>query len=148
SGAALATRLEPVMPPAPGTFSITTCWPRISLNRAARMRASVSIGPPAAYGTTMVIARVGQSCALAVKGASRNAIAATALPMIFRMTSFRELERGLVRVGDTQSGHFLVSAVSPLLGETRQAFALRRNLKARGVQDHGEVGVVAVDPGD
>jgi hypothetical protein len=44
----LATRLEPVMPPAPATFSTTTCWPRISLNRAAMMRPSVSTGPPAA----------------------------------------------------------------------------------------------------
>src|SRR5215831_16984678 len=65
------------MPPAPATFSTTTCWPRMSLKRAARMRPSVSTGPPAAYGTTMVTARLGQSCAPAVaSGASNNAIAA------------------------------------------------------------------------
>src|SRR5262249_44935397 len=65
------------MPPAPATFSTTTCWPRMSLKRAARMRPSVSTGPPAAQGTTMVTARLGQSCALAVvSGASNNAIAA------------------------------------------------------------------------
>src|SRR2546423_850712 len=81
------------MPPAPVMFSITICWPRISLNRAARMRASVSTGPPAAYGTTMVTARVGQSCALAMRGASRSTIPATALQIILRMSSSRGLER-------------------------------------------------------
>jgi hypothetical protein len=44
----LAARAAPVIPPAPPTFSITICWPRISLMRAARIRAMVSTGPPAA----------------------------------------------------------------------------------------------------
>src|SRR5690348_12064452 len=51
------------MPPAPPTFSITICWPRISAARAASVRPSTSTAPPAANGTTMVIGRLGKSCA-------------------------------------------------------------------------------------
>ena len=47
------------MPPAPPTFSITTCWPSISLIRAPTTRPSTSVGPPAANGITMVTGRVG-----------------------------------------------------------------------------------------
>ena len=49
--------------PAPGLFSITTCWPQIRDSRSAVMRATVSVDPPGAYGTTMRTGRVGQSCA-------------------------------------------------------------------------------------
>ena len=59
------TRSEPVMPPPPGTFSMMICWPSVSPSAGCRMRASVSIGPPAANGTIMVIGRFGQSCAAA-----------------------------------------------------------------------------------
>jgi len=54
SGAALATRAEPVIPPAPLTFSTMTCWPRTSDSRAETMRAAVSLPLPAANGTTIV----------------------------------------------------------------------------------------------
>ena len=47
------------MPPAPPTFSITTCWPSSSLIRAPTMRPSTSVGPPAANGMIMVTGRVG-----------------------------------------------------------------------------------------
>src|SRR5262249_27302391 len=76
------------MPPAPPTFSMTTCWPRISLSRAARMRATVSTGPPAAYGTTRLTGRVGQSCALTVpietikRAAATMNLAMTFLPTL------------------------------------------------------------------
>src|SRR5262245_25582361 len=53
------------MPPAPPTFSITTCWPSVSLMRCATTRPIVSCGPPAANGMIMVTGRVGYSCALA-----------------------------------------------------------------------------------
>src|SRR5262249_22068379 len=53
------------MPPAPETFSTTTCWRRTSARCCCSTRASVSIGPPAANGTTMVTGRFGQSCACA-----------------------------------------------------------------------------------
>src|SRR5262245_45759728 len=38
--------------PAPGLFSITTCSPQILDSRSAAMRATVSVDPPGAYGTT------------------------------------------------------------------------------------------------
>ena len=62
SAAACDTRSEPTVPPPPGWFSMMTCWPSVSLSVGCRMRASVSSGPPAANGTTMVTGRVGQSC--------------------------------------------------------------------------------------
>src|SRR6185312_9514542 len=53
------------MPPAPPTFSTTTCWPSSSLMRCAMTRPIVSCGPPAANGITIVTGRVGKSCAVA-----------------------------------------------------------------------------------
>ena len=49
----------PVVPPAPATFSITICWPSVRDMCSATMRATTSVGPPAANGTTMVIGRSG-----------------------------------------------------------------------------------------
>ena len=56
SGAALATLAAPSVPPAPPTFSITMAWPPSGLRSAsARSRATLSVGPPAANGTMIVI---------------------------------------------------------------------------------------------
>ena len=38
---------------------MTTLWPRFGAMRSAKMRASTSIGPPAAAATTMVTGRLG-----------------------------------------------------------------------------------------
>src|SRR5712691_1801213 len=65
SGGAFATRPEPIVPPAPVTFSTTTCWPKIFDIGPATSRATVSDGPPAWNGATMVTNRVGKSCARA-----------------------------------------------------------------------------------
>ena len=54
SGAARTTRPTPIEPAAPATFSTTKDWPSDSFMRSASIRASVSAGPPAANGTTMV----------------------------------------------------------------------------------------------
>ena len=54
SGAALATRLAPMVPPAPAVFSTTKLLPGMSLRMAsAKSRATRSVGPPAVNGTTM-----------------------------------------------------------------------------------------------
>src|SRR5262245_20572860 len=66
------------MPPEPPTFSIMTCWPKSSERPGARMRPTVSAGPPAANGTTMVTGRVGQSCDSAGPLHLRLATSATA----------------------------------------------------------------------
>lgn len=52
---ALATLLAPMVPPAPATFSTTTALAPSGLRKAsAKSRATRSVGPPAAKGTTMV----------------------------------------------------------------------------------------------
>jgi hypothetical protein len=79
----LETRLAPVEPPAPPTFSMMICWLISSLMGGARMRATTSIGPPAGKGTTMVTVRLGQSSALAgLAQASQTANAAIVLTMV------------------------------------------------------------------
>src|SRR5262245_40400527 len=71
-----------------------TCWPRISLRRAAMMRPTVSTGPPAAYGTTTVTGRVGQSCAWTHNGnTSANAAAPTNLHATRKKTVIALLQR-------------------------------------------------------
>src|SRR5262245_43409636 len=53
------------MVPAPGRFSITTDWPPQRAERkSARMRATTSVGPPAANGTRSFTGREGKSAAL------------------------------------------------------------------------------------
>src|SRR5437867_8842451 len=61
------------MPPALGRFSTMIVWPRGLPIACAITRATVSVGPPAAYGTSMVMVLVGYCCASAL---AQNAIAA------------------------------------------------------------------------
>ena len=63
-----ATRVMPIAPPAPVTSSITTDWPSVPCICSARMRHSVSRGPPAEKGTMIVTGLVGKACALAPTG--------------------------------------------------------------------------------
>ena len=79
STAACDTRIEPVTPPLPGQYVLDVIgWPIVSPSVGCRMRASESIGPPAANGTTMVSGRVGQSCAVAAKLVAQRATTAKA----------------------------------------------------------------------
>ena len=55
SGAARTTRPTPMVPAAPVTFSMMTDCPSKTCILAATIRASVSVGPPAENGTTIVI---------------------------------------------------------------------------------------------
>jgi hypothetical protein len=48
-----------MVPPAPVTFSMTIWAPSDGPMCWVRMRASTSVGPPAANGTIIVIGRVG-----------------------------------------------------------------------------------------
>src|SRR5256885_2306973 len=52
SGALFATSSAAMLPPAPGRFSITTCWPRDSASFWPRARARMSLGPPGVKPTT------------------------------------------------------------------------------------------------
>src|SRR5215510_7484959 len=75
SGAALATMLAPIVPPAPGRFSITkvcpTCFPTCSKTT----RAMTSLATPAGIGKMTVTLREGQSCATADVSVAINKIA-------------------------------------------------------------------------
>jgi hypothetical protein len=59
SGAERLARSEAVVPPAPTMFSTRIFWPSVRDMWLATMRESVSLGPPAAYGTMIVMARFG-----------------------------------------------------------------------------------------
>src|SRR6185503_2632322 len=63
SGGDLATALAPIVPPAPGRFSITTVWPHISLSFWPIVLARMSVALPAVNGTTIFTGLVGKSCA-------------------------------------------------------------------------------------
>src|SRR5262249_21079090 len=52
-----------MLPPAPGLFSTTTCWPHISESLAPRMRPIASMPPPGVNGTTSFTRRLGQAWA-------------------------------------------------------------------------------------
>jgi hypothetical protein len=84
-------RAEPVMPPAPATFSTMTVWPKTSPMRAATMRPRISVGPPAANGMTMVSEREGKSSARA-GSAQANVAAANAATI----RNFMSMVLGLV----------------------------------------------------
>src|SRR5215831_12870771 len=96
SGAALTTCAEPIIPPAPATFSTITCWPRISDMRRAMMRPITSVPPPAPHGTTSVTVRVGQSCAdagLMAAAMSSGAMTTSARVRGMNSSARRRLER-------------------------------------------------------
>src|SRR5262245_33028280 len=125
------------MPPAPPTFSMMICWPSVSLMRAPRMRAMVSTGPPAAYGTTILIGRVGQLCACAGAIAVANTIPAAANTRImaflleYGWTLIRLLSFGLVTSLHRNAGlhdHLLpaVHVLSQILREVLGRALLRR----------------------
>src|SRR5882672_4498172 len=63
-----------MVPPAPSLFSITTVWPRVLDIDAPSVRATVSVGPPAADGTTIVSGRVGYPCPSAAGAQPASAI--------------------------------------------------------------------------
>src|SRR5262245_43183470 len=89
SAGALASAAVATMVPAPGRFSITTDWPpHRADSRSARMRATTSVGPPAANGTRSFTGRDGKSAAVwaaatrAMPVASRKAAAIAFMTVI------------------------------------------------------------------
>ncbi|MGX1044306.1 hypothetical protein AB7M41_004012 [Bradyrhizobium diazoefficiens] len=74
SGVARATRAPAMLPEAPATFSTTTVVCSSAAIRSDRMRASVSVGPPAANGTTSVMGRDGKGWAPAGAAAAAHPI--------------------------------------------------------------------------
>jgi len=56
------------LPLAPLLFSTTKVWPSFSLSSCARIRAMISVEPPAGNGTTRLTGRVGHACDIAAAG--------------------------------------------------------------------------------
>ena len=54
----------PIEAPAPGTFSTTTGWPRISESFCATGRENESVGPPGGKGTIQRIGLLGKVAAV------------------------------------------------------------------------------------
>src|SRR5262245_36265579 len=75
SGGDLATWLAPIVPPAPGRFSITTVWFHISLSFCPTVRARMSVALPAVNGTTIFTGLLGNSCASAGAPSTASPIA-------------------------------------------------------------------------
>src|SRR2546426_10053869 len=67
SGALRATSSAAILPPAPGRFSITTCWPQESASFWPRARARISLGPPGVKPTTKRTGLSDQPCASAAQ---------------------------------------------------------------------------------
>jgi hypothetical protein len=59
SGADVTTTSVPILPPAPGRFSVTKDWPRWSVSHCPISRAVMSTPPPAAKPATIFTGRVG-----------------------------------------------------------------------------------------
>ena len=76
-----------MVPPAPSLFSITTVWPSAFVIEAPRVRATTSVGPPAAKGTTRVTVREGKPCAAtpALQSAAASAHPNHAVPVLLLM---------------------------------------------------------------
>src|SRR6516165_12480131 len=72
SGSDRAAYSLPMLLPAPALFSMNTVWPHIAESFSASMRATISVGPPAATGTMMRTGFVGYPafdvCARAASG--------------------------------------------------------------------------------
>src|SRR5262245_35756892 len=85
SGLELMTKPAAVIPAAPGRFSTTTGWPRISLMIGATARAVTSTLPPAANGTMIRIGSLGKLCDHPAAGycTSKAANAAAMICLIF-----------------------------------------------------------------
>src|SRR5262245_46087268 len=103
-------------------LSTMTCWPSSSDSRGVRMRATTSIGPPAANGTTTVGGRAGQSCAGAAAG-NASAPASRAPMMIARCIRLSSIGAGAARLD--RAGPALDLARHELAEIVRRA-ALRR----------------------
>src|SRR5262249_45172455 len=101
SGAALATRAVPVMPPPPPMSSTITCWPSASERPTARRRPAVSDALPAAKGTIMVTGRVGRPCA----------DAAPAVAIIVREQSATRIGLNMIRSPEEYFRHQLSAVI-------------------------------------
>src|SRR5262249_1314649 len=74
SGAAFTTSVEPMMPPAPDLLSTTQDCPQACCSQAANRRATMSVVPAGAAGTTMRTLCAGFQAASARSAAGNRAV--------------------------------------------------------------------------
>src|SRR5262245_44856098 len=121
-----------VLPPPPGMFSITTCWPNASETFCATRRAITSVGPPAANGTSIRIGFVGYVCAKPSAAESAEISAAA-----MHAASARTVAgMGVLPVGEHAIIIRETLAVTPGKG--------RRLTEQKGYQIHGHASVLYV----
>src|SRR5262249_5958713 len=98
-----------MLAPAPVTFSTITFWPSEVRMRSERMRASVSVGPPAGNGTMMVTGREGEACPCAPATHARVTASAVARVVSFMRSSksfpLKSLRRRYTRSDRGQGQH-------------------------------------------
>lgn len=90
SAGALATDCAATTVPAPGRLMTITVWPSCRLMPPATVRASRSVVPPAAKGTTRLMGWVGKSAAAAGAVAVKASSAASAVRRVVIASLHRE----------------------------------------------------------
>jgi hypothetical protein len=102
SGGDWATYCDPRPLPAPGRFSMMTEAPMRRPRRSAMMRAGISMGLPAACGTTNRTVRTGQASWARAATAPPPAAAATSMKVLRRIASSAFVARLVAakRLGD------------------------------------------------
>src|SRR5512143_891595 len=122
SGAGLATRSDPIAPPAPGRLSTTIDVPSASPSRCASVRATMSVAPLGGNGATSLIGFAGYDCANAGPAPPRPG-------------------RGMPRAGEAYASRFLredVRAPAPDVGDDDEQQQRRRHQQHHERQRPGD----------
>src|SRR6478735_4768762 len=107
------TRVTPMVPPAPPTFSTITGWPSDAFMCSATMRATMSVMPPAGNGTMSVTGFDGNDCACTAK----------ALPSIAPSATRKHSSRDFMRFSRTGEAS-MTRASAPRKAAGRALFSL------------------------
>src|SRR5204863_8379616 len=75
SGGLFARLAMPSVPPAPGLFSTTNCWPLVSVSPCASARARMSLTPAGGHGTIILTGLAGYGCAVAAVATAMSSMA-------------------------------------------------------------------------
>ena len=108
SGSDRAAYSLPMLVPAPALFSMNTVWPHIAESFSASMRATISVGPPAATATMMRTGFVGYS---AFDVCARAASGHAATPPSAAMNSRRRMR---IAMRPSRGGHATEQTISHL----------------------------------
>src|SRR5262245_37406926 len=125
----------PVVPPAPATFSTMIGWPSVFCIYSPTMRAIVSVGPPAANGTIMVIGLSGYSAAAGARWPRRANSASAMRRDMGSLGSSIDVGRAVstcVHGGDVHLRGLLASRHAPC---PRQSILTKRGQQGIGARE-------------